>query len=237
MQGDKDGVKAQRRSVRILTGVILVILLLAFSSVFYRQNHKFAYADYLDREVITFEDEKILLRQFGYYVYEVEAFTQKQALKYHPSDPLDYWNTHFSAGINSRFISEMARQTAVDTCLGDLVYERMAKEEGFKLGEDKQKEARQEASDWYDRLSKAQRETLGISKEDVTKIVLRQRLAKEYAYAYSARADLTGYSGDVTELLSGGGEYFKDKLLSRYDVKLNEELIEELSFGRITVTN
>ncbi|MCR5417567.1 MAG: hypothetical protein K6E84_01465 [Lachnospiraceae bacterium] len=235
MQRDKDGVKAQRRSIRILTGVILVILLLAFSSVFYKQNHKFAYADYLDKEVITFEGEKILLREFGYYVFEVESFTQKQALKYHPSDPLDYWNTHFSAGMNSRFVSEMARQTAVDTCLGDLVYAAMAGEEGFSLDEEKVRDAKKEASDWYDRLSKDQRETLGISKEIVTKVVLRRHLAEEYAYEYSGKADLTGYSGDVTQLLSGGGEYFKDKLQSRYDVKLNEELIEELSFGRITV--
>ena len=106
-----------------------------------------------------------------------------------------------------------------------------------KLDEDKQREAKEDASNWYDRLSKDQRETLGISKEQVTKIVLRQRLAKEYAYAYSAKADLTGYSGDVTQLMSGGGDYFKDKLQSRYEVKLNEELIEELSFGRITVNN
>ena len=54
---------------------------------------------------------------------------------------------------------------------------------------------------------------------------------------YKTYAAVDGYSGDVTQLMSGGGDYFKDKLQSRYEVKLNEELIEELSFGRITVNN
>ena len=224
-----------KKNVRILIGVIVIILLLAFSSVLFRQNNKFAYANFLDEQVISFEGESITLREFGYYVYELEDFTQKQALKYHPSDPLDYWNTHFSAGTDSRFVSEMARDTAVNRCLSDLVYAQMAKEAGFTLpGEEKEK-IDSEAKQWYDALDAEQKQILGISPETVHRIVSRAHLAKAYAYEYSSVADLTGYSGKVTELLSGGGEYFNDKLLTRYEVKQNRELIDELPFGRITV--
>ncbi len=226
-----------KKNVHVLIGIIVIILLLAFSSVLFRQNHKFAYADYLDEEVISFEGESITLREFGYYIYELEDFTQKQALKYHPSDPLDYWNTHFSAGIHSQFVSEMARETAVNKCLGDLVYAAMAQEAGFELPAEEEAGIRSEADEWYDALTQENRKILGIDRATVYRIVQRSHLASAYAYEYSEKADLTGYSGDVATLLSGGGDYFNDKLLSKYDVRQNTELIEEFPMGRITVNH
>ena len=224
-----------RRNIRILVGVILVILLLAFSSVFMKQNQRFAYREHLDDEVVNVEGESVTLRQFGYYVYELESFTQKQALKYHPSDPLDYWNTHFSAGNDSRFVSEIARDTAINRCLSDLVYARMATEAGFALPEGEEQQIHKEASDWYEALPDEAKEVLGISPEEVREVIARNHLAKAYAYEYSKTVDLTGYSGDVTSLLSAGGKYFDEQLLTRYEVKQNRELLEEISFGRITV--
>ncbi len=229
--------KALRRNTVILVGVILMILLLAFSSVFYKQSNPFTYADHLDDSVLTLEDEKVTLREFGYYIYEVESFTQQQAKKYNPGDLLDYWNTHFSAGNDSTFVSELARDTAINKCLGDLVYARMAKEDGRKLSEEAKKEAAEEAKAWMEQLSSEQVQLLGLDEALVIKIKEREKLASDYAYEYSAKADLTGYSGKVTELLSGGGDYFNDKLLSRYQYKQNDKLIAKLRFGRITVNS
>ncbi len=230
-----EGKRKLRQSVRILTGVITLVLLLAFSSVFYKQNHKFSYGEHLDDAVLTLSGQTVTLREFGYYIYEVEAYTQEQALKYNATDPLDYWNTHFSAGMDSQFISEIARDTAINTCIGDLVYADMAGREGRSLTEQEEQQIQKEAGDWIRGLSKEQKEVLGIEEDLVCEILKRKKLAKDFAYEYSGRADLTGYSVDVTELLSGGGDYFNDHLLSRYELKKNEKLIGQISFGRITV--
>ena len=229
--------KALRRNTVILVGVILMILLLAFSSVFYKQSNRFAYAEHLEDPVLTLEDESVSLREFGYYIFEVERFTQQQAKQYNPGDLLDYWNTHFSAGNDSTFVSELARDTAINKCVGDLVYVRMAKEDGRKLSEEAKKEAAEEAKAWMQELSPEQTEILGLDESLVTGIKEREKLAADYAYEYSKKADLTGYSGKVTELLSGGGDYFQDKLLSRYQYTQNDKLIAKLRFGRITVNS
>ncbi|MCR5283652.1 MAG: hypothetical protein K6E18_09805, partial [Lachnospiraceae bacterium] len=57
--------KALRRNTMILLGVILMVLLVAFSSVFYKQSNPFTYANHLDDAVLTLEDEQVSLREFG----------------------------------------------------------------------------------------------------------------------------------------------------------------------------
>ncbi|MBR4759297.1 MAG: hypothetical protein IK078_04020 [Lachnospiraceae bacterium] len=224
-----------RRGISVMISVIALIAVIAFASVFIKQGSKFAYSEHLDDEVLSLDDTVVSLREFGFYIYEVESFTQQQARKYNHTDPLDYWNTHFSAGVDSQFISEMARDAALNACLGDLVYAHMAQDAGFVLPDEEKAGIADAVTKWMQEISKEQLEVLGLDETLVRKMVERQTLAKAYAYEYSREADLSGYSGNAAELLSGGGDYFEKELLTKYPMKKNEKLIEQLKFGRISV--
>ncbi len=224
-----------RRGISVMISVIALIAVIAFASVFIKQGSKFDYSEHLDEEVLSLDNETVSLREFGFYVYEVESFTQQQARKYNHTDPLDYWNTHFSAGNDSQFVSELARDTAINACLGDLVYAHMAREVGFDLSDGEKAEIPAEVTKWMQEISSEQLKALGLSEDIVKKVIERRTLAKAYAYEYSKEADLSGYSGDVAQLLSGGGEYFEKELLSKYPMKKNEKLIEQMRFGRISI--
>ena len=71
------------------------------------------------------DDTDITLREFGYYIYEVEEFVQRQALLYDPENPKHWWNTHFSAGMDSQFVCDYAKKVAVNICVSDEIYYRL----------------------------------------------------------------------------------------------------------------
>ena len=56
-----------------------------------------------------------------------------KALLYDPEDPLHWWNTHFSAGLDSQFISELAMKTAINTYLSHIIYNNEAQRAGMAL--------------------------------------------------------------------------------------------------------
>ncbi len=234
-------------TLKVILGIILLLVVIA-AAAFMRDNKSFVYSEHLDDEILVLgpkdgsgenalEPDVVTLRDFGFYIYRLESFTQQQARKYNHKDPLDYWNTHFSAGEDSRFVSEIARDTAVDACIGDMVYARMAREKGFSLPGEDEDSIDSETDKWMSEISDDQLHTLGLNRSIVRDMVSRQVLAKAYAQEYAKDADLTGYSGDAAVLLSGGGDYFNDRLLSEYDFKENSKIIRELKFGWITVNN
>ncbi|MBO4337370.1 MAG: hypothetical protein J5842_04790 [Lachnospiraceae bacterium] len=229
--------------VRILLGVIILLLLVIASAAFVRDNNSFSYNEYLDEELFVLSDKEkggsepdtVTLRDFGFYIYWVESFTQQQARKYNYKDPSDYWNTHFSAGEDSQYVSVMAKNAAADACIGDMVYARMAHEAGFELTDEDKQSIDDKTDEWMDSISEEQLGILGLDRARVKNMISRQLLAKAYALEYAKTADLTGYKGDVSVLLSGGGDYFEDKLLSRYSLRKNKKIFSALNFGRITV--
>ena len=244
-----------RKSIRVLIGALILFLLIIAAFGFRQENSRFVYAEHLDDVILSVADDEVTLREFGFYIYAVESFTQQQARRYNYKDPLDYWNTHFSSGMDSGFVSDIARDTAVNTCLGDLVYAKMADEAGFVMPsetsgpEDEDpgfqndgagdtgpvEDIEAKTDDWMSKISDEQVSRLGINRELVKKCIERSEKAKAYAYEYAKDADLTGYKGNVADLLSGGGKFFNEHLLSEYDYVKNEKLISELKFGRITV--
>lgn len=122
------------KSVR--KAVVAIIIVNVFLIVIAVCGHilgKFNYSDHLDEEVITVDDKDITLREFGYYIYEVEAFVQNQALLYDPENPGLWWNTHFSAGMDSQFVCDYAKRVAINMCIADEIYYRQALSQGLSL--------------------------------------------------------------------------------------------------------
>ncbi|MBQ6903276.1 MAG: hypothetical protein IJQ26_02040, partial [Lachnospiraceae bacterium] len=57
----------------------------------------------------------------------------------------------------------------------------------------------------------------------------------QYAAGFAARTDLRGMGGAPAQLLSYDGDYFLKVILPQHEVIYNEELIENVRMGTVTV--
>ncbi len=215
--------------------IIVVFIVLVGYMRYLKAQDKFVYNEHLEEVIVTVDDYDMTLREFGFYVYEVESFVQAQALVYNAENPLDYWNTHFSAGDDSDFMFNYALKVAMNNCVCDLVYEEIALKEGYSLTDEETQAAIKSAKDCYELMSGVQKMQTGLTQEDIEKVSIRKALAKKYVLDFSKDLDLTGYSGNFDEQISGGGQYFQEKILVNHTVIYNEFLMDSIILGQITV--
>lgn len=221
-----------------------IIIILAIASIIaiigaqiYRTAMAFHYKDHLDEVLISVDGDALTLREFGYYIYTTEEFVQKQAVLYDPEDPLHWWNTHFSAGPDSQFVSELAMKTAINTCLSHIIYCREAQLSGIALNSKEEENASTEASEMYKKIGASNREITGLDEALIHSAVYRRVLAAKYAEHLALSTDFSGYEDEPGVLLSGDGDYFQNVILPRHEVVINEKLMKHIKLGRITVNN
>lgn len=229
------GAAQDPKSVRILLiGIVTFFCLYGFWGYRFRQN-QFVYEKSLEDTVMTVDGRELSLREFGYYIYQVESFLNEQAIVYDPSDPLSYWNKRFMAGRPGAFVSVMGRNKAYEICVCDLIYEEMAREGGYELTEEEQEKAREEADRLFRKMTEAQRTKTGLTKELVEDIQCRKKLVAKFAKDYVKTIDFDGYTGYREELISAGGAYYEQVILPEHTVQINERIKYALKFGRITI--
>ncbi len=221
-----------------------IIIVLAITSIIaiigaqiYRTATAFHYEDYLDEVVISVDGNDLTLREFGYYIYTTEEFVQKQALLYDPEDPLHWWNTHFSAGLDSQFISELAMKTAINTYLSHIIYYNEAQRAGMALNTSQEETAFKEATELYSKMSDFNRERTGLNEVLIYSVIRRRDLGAKYAEYLALNMDFSGFDDEPGTLLAGDGDYFQNVILPQHTVVKNEKLIKHLKIGRITVNN
>ena len=119
--------------IAIIVGIASFIFLwfYAYYSREQREKNIYVYEEHLDDSVVTVDNQTITLREFGYYILKMEDIVQAQALVYNPEDPTEYWNLHFSAGLDSGYMFEYAWNYAVADCICDMAFEKKAKEKGM----------------------------------------------------------------------------------------------------------
>ena len=72
--------------IMIIVGIVSVICIILGEVYFI--NSKFKYSAHLDETMVTVDGIDITLREYGYYVIQVEEFVQRQAVLYDPEDPV-----------------------------------------------------------------------------------------------------------------------------------------------------
>ena len=217
---------------------ILFILLAIVSCIsLYRRYKKaqFDYADHLADTVLQVNNEGITLRRFGYYIYTVEDFVQKQALLYDPDDPIRYWNVHFAAGMDSVFMRDYARKIALEVCVRDMIYAQLARKEGYTLSAEDEQKAFEKANTVFNGMNAAQKEATGVTREDVLSVEREKLLGEMYVTDYVMSHDVTGYGDAPQNALSYDGAYYLQVVKPQHSVVLNEELIQRIDMGTITV--
>ncbi|MBQ4416982.1 MAG: hypothetical protein II868_04740, partial [Butyrivibrio sp.] len=64
---------------------------------------------------------------------------------------------------------------------------------------------------------------------------MRKALAAEYIRVFASREDVSGYGGTPAEVLSFDGAYYQQVIMPKHTIEYNEDLIDHLRFGTITV--
>ena len=196
---------------------------------------RFDYSKHFDDAVIYVDGENISLREFGYYIFEVEAFVQKQALLYDPENPKHWWNTHFSAGMDSQFVCDYAKKVAINSCIADEIYYMEAVRNGFALSADEEKRAADQAKDIIGSMDLPQMNAAGLSDEIIADMCKKQSLASKYAQSLITNEDVSAYPGDPYELVNWDGAYYLEKVLPGHETWTNDDLLDQITLGKITV--
>lgn len=215
--------------------VIIVNLILVITALCWIKLSRFDYSYHLDDAVITIDDRSVTLREFGYYIYEVENFVQKQALIYDPDNPKHWWNTHFSAGMDSQFVCDYAKKVAINTCISDEIYYQEAVSSGITLSSDEEFQAAAQAQEVYSGMTPQQITATGIDETIILEMTRRHALAAKYAETLIENEDMTAYSDDPQKLVNWDGAFYLEKILPRHVTWTNEEVLNQITFGLITV--
>ena len=218
--------------IAIIVSFICILLLVCY--IFYlkwqREKNIFVYEEHLNDIVVTVGNQPVTLREFGYYIFKMEKQVQEQALIYNSKDPMDYWNTHLSASLDSGYIFEYAWDYALADCICDLTFSQRAQEEGYSLSEDGYRQAKIQAEEFYTMLSTEQIEKTGLTMDLLIMIEERRLLVQSYTNSFMEENELSGYVDNIMECISGN-----NSMVMESEVVCNEDMKNNIRMGTITV--
>ena len=218
--------------IAIIISLICILLLVCY--IFYmkwqKEKNIFVYEEHLNDIVVTVGEQSVTLREFGYYIAKMEKDVQENALIYNPKDPMEYWNVHFSAGLDSGYMFEYAWNYALADCVCDLIFFQKGQDEGYNLSENGYKQAKIQAEEFYTMLSTEQIEKTGLTMDLITMVEERRLLVQSYTNSFMEENELSGYVDNIMECISGN-----NSMVMESEVVCNEDMKSNIRMGTITV--
>ena len=224
--------KSVKKAIPALIFASCILIATAICSITLR---RFDYSDHLDEVVITVDDRNITLREFGYYIYEVEAFVQNQALLYNPENPKEWWNTHFSAGMDSQFVCDYAKKVAISMCIADEIYYRQALSQGLTLSGSEEAGIMDDVMNMLGNMDSRQLSATGLDEKIIFDISKKHALASKYAEKIVKDRNLAAYYEEPYKEVNWDGAYFQEQILPEHKVHTNDSVLDKIIFGKITV--
>ena len=225
----------QKANKKSIIGLIIFSCFLIIAATCGKILSRFVYEDHLDEPLITVDDSEITLREFGYYIYLVEEFVQDQALLYDPENPKHWWNTHFSAGLDSQFVCDYAKKYAVNSCISDEIYYKKALSDGVVLSSEEEKQAIAEAEMILNSMNGYQLAKTGLDKNILINMRIKQTIARKYSNNLAKVLNFTGYADSPEKLMNWDGAYYQENILPGHSVITNDKVLDKIMLGTITV--
>lgn len=248
------------RMIKLYRPIIFSVAIVMIATLLYRRAIKLDTSAHTDSVIVSIEqtgtagDEAtaaesgtdtlvtdVTLKELGYYIYKAETEGNITALNYDADDPKAYWNLYMNQdGSNSGYVSDLARDAALDYCIRDTLYELEAEKNGFSLGADELADADYDAEKMYSELSDKAKKNTGLDEE-----LMKEMAEREYtAHAYMrSLAETDVENGDASSVLEAvtkyydiGGSYYTD-LLGTYSITVNDELWNNVRVGFVTINN
>lgn len=226
--------RENRKTIVAILGACIVLIVIAICG---KVLTTFKYKDHLDEPVVTVDENSITLRELGYYIFQVEAFVQDQALIYDSENPKHWWNTHFSSGLDSQFVCDYAKKVTINMCVCDELYYQEAMKSGLSLSEAEEVKALEEAKKLLGSMNSQQLEATGLDEGIVIRMQKKHELASKYAKFLVVSLNFTGYNEKPEALVNWDGAYYEEKILPEHVINLNDKVLDKITLGKITVNN
>lgn len=84
-------------------------------------------------------------------------------------------------------------------------------------------------------MTEIQLERTGLTEDIIYNLRYKQELAAKYARSLAERVDFSVYEDGPEVELSGNGDFFQDVVLPRHQVSINNDLVDNVNMGRVTV--
>lgn len=185
------------------------------------------YPEALDTVVATVQEKEVTLRDFAVYVAHQEAEVQDQAYAYDMKDTRKYWNVRTDLG----FISQVARNEAMSMAIHDELFYQLYQDLNLEFSESELSMIQNNADDfWLDLVDEEKDIRLGIEQKDVYNTMYKIACAEKAQIIYAGMLSVS-YSD-----LDYASEEFLD-FLSDYKYKVNDDVLNRLDFGDITLVH
>lgn len=212
---------------------VLWILVLVFAVMVFIANEtrlgreEIVYHESLDKVVATVQGQDITLRDFAVYVAHQEAAVQDQAYAYDMDNTRKYWNMRTDMG----FVSQVARNEAMSMAIHDELFYQLFKELDMDFSEEELSAIQSQTEDfWADLVDEGKDTRLGISKDDVYHTMYKIACAQKAQMIYA------GIQAVDYEDLDYAESTFLD-FLSDYEYEVNDNVLNRLDFGDITLVH
>lgn len=227
--------KNKKAEIIVIIISIILIAVIFVMLIGFNKNKDFIYNKHLNETVISINDENITLKEFSYYVYIVEKQVNDMAIKYNPDNPNDFWNTYFKNSLDSVFTRDYAKQLAKDLCEYDYIMEKETSNHNIYVTESEKESLKSDAKDTFDDFSQKAKDNTKLSEEDIFNILCRRKLVEKYAARAAIQVKADGFEGDSASLLDYDGDYYKEKIKSKYNITENDKILDKITMGRVTV--
>lgn len=227
--------QVRKKQFWIFYGIFLLLSAAILLSLYLHNTKKFIFQEHLQDTIFTVDDQKISLQEASFYLNQVEQKVSRMAKKYNPEDETQFWNVHFSAGMDSTFVRSMAKEAVYETCVYDYVMEKEAGEAGISLTEAERQQALSQAADYYKGMSQKAQSVTQLNQEQINVIVLRRALSKKYAVHLVQTADFAGFPDSREKELSYDGSYYTKMIKAKHVIDVNTKLWDEVTIGSLTI--
>ncbi|MBQ8261962.1 MAG: hypothetical protein IJZ00_06735 [Lachnospiraceae bacterium] len=221
-----------KKEVKELLVFLAVLFLVMAGYAVYAHMNRFVFDESLSDVIITVGEREITLKEFTYYIMQVEETGQQAALLYNEENPLEYWGLYMNEGEKAGYISDLARIAATDYCIRDYVYAAEAVRNGIRLTEEERAGVLENATYAWEHMTEKQREVTTFTREELVLVMETEALAHKYMVM------LANETGHPLEAISTeydvNGTYYEELKL-QYDIVVDERVIEKLRFGHITI--
>ena len=212
---------------------VLWIFVLLFAAGLYITNEvqmntrTIVYYEALDMVVATIQEEEFTLRDFAVYVAHQEDQVQDQALAYDMNNTKRYWNVRTDLG----FISQVARNEAMSMAIHDELFYQLYQDLKLEFSEEELIRIQNSTEGfWQDLVEEEKDRRLGIQQEDVYNTMYKIACAQKAQMIYA------GILAVDYEDLDYASEAFLN-FLSDYKYKVNDNVLNRLNFGSITLVH
>lgn len=224
-----------RKQNIIVVSLFITAVLIFAAAGFLNREKQFNYKEHLQDTVFTVGKKEITLKEEIFYIMAVEEYVDGMAENYDSGNTSAIWNLHFSAGLSSNYLRDMAKDVASETCIYDYVMSEEAEKAGFSLSDEQIKNMKAEADGQFENLDGKTAEVSEWTEKEYEELMLRHELVREYAHKLAESADLSGCSDSPEKELSYDGDYYKNEIRKKYNVVINTELWDKIDVGSITI--